>query len=96
MDAHERFQTRNADSSKQPLVALEQAFRARRLLTYREGETLVVNDPYLRQRVDVICNERWFCWWSPAGKRKFVDRHRAGDAVDQIVEQYAGIYMEDR
>lgn len=72
------------------------AFRSRQLLTYREGATLVVNDPYLRQRVDVTCNERWFCWWSPVGERTFVDRHRTADAVDQIVEQYAGIYMEDR
>ncbi|WP_017586738.1 hypothetical protein [Nocardiopsis ganjiahuensis] len=96
MDAHGHFQTQTTASSTQPLLALEQAFKARQLLTYREGETLIVNDPYLRQRVDVFCNERWFCWWSPAGEREFVDRHRAAEAVDQIIGQYAGICMKDR
>lgn len=96
MDAHGHFQTQTTATSTQPLVALEQAFKARQLLTYREGETLVVNDPYLRQRVDVTCNERWFCWWSPAGERRFGDRHNPADVVDQIIRQYAGIYMEDR
>lgn len=96
MDAHGHFQTQTVNTSTQPLAALEQAFTSRRLLTYREGNTLVVNDPYLRQRVDVTCNERWFCWWSPAGERRFVDRHRTAETVDQIVEQYAGLYMEDR
>ena len=96
MDAHGHFQTQTATTSTQSLIALEQACRARQLLSHRDGETLIVNDPYLRQRVEVPCNARWFCWWSPAGERKFVDRHRAAETVDQIVEQYAGIYMEDR
>ncbi|GAA1071871.1 hypothetical protein GCM10009603_10940 [Nocardiopsis exhalans] len=95
MDANGRLRAQ-PKTSTQPLVALEQAFKARQLLTYREGNTLVVNDPYLRQRVDVTCNEAWFCWPSPAGEPKFVDRHSPGDAVDQIIRQYAGIYMEDR
>jgi D-alanyl-D-alanine dipeptidase len=95
MDGYERPQV-HPNSSTQPLLALEQAFKVRQLLTYREGETLVVNDPYLRQRVDVTCNERWFCWRSPAGELEFADRHSPGEAVDQIIRQYAGIYMEER
>jgi hypothetical protein len=77
-------------------MALEQAFKARQLLTYREGDTLVADNPYLRQKVDVTCNERWFCWRSPAGELEFADRHSPGEAVDQIIRQYSGIYMVDR
>lgn len=96
MDAHEHFPGATDDTSLQPLFDLQRAFAYRRLLTYQEGRTLVVNDPYLRERVDVTCNERWFCWWSPVGERRFAERDRPADAVDQIVQQYAGIYLQDR
>jgi len=77
------------------LAALQDAFRSRQILTYREGVTLVVNDPYLRRPVEVTTDERWFWWWSPAGERKFGDPEHLADVVDDIIRQYAGIYMQD-
>ncbi|MDA2808005.1 hypothetical protein [Nocardiopsis suaedae] len=72
------------------LQVLQHAFQSRRLLTYREGELLVVNDPYLRDRVVVAWNGRWWFWEGPAGNREYRDEPR--DVVDSVIEQFAGIY----
>jgi hypothetical protein len=87
-------QTSSADTH--PMRHLRDAFTARRILNYREGDALVVNDPYLRQRVEVTFNGRWFVWTAPSGEHAFGDPARVTDTVDRLIAQYAGIYFEAR
>ena len=83
-----------------PMTLLQEAFEARRILTYRDGEALVVNDPYLRDRVDVTFTRQGYCWEAPNGSLCFggltqsgrLDPGRVAETVDDIIRQWAGIY----
>jgi hypothetical protein len=75
---------------------LSDAFGQRRILRYTEGRNLIVNDPYLRQKVEVRWTSQGYCWTSPSGDPCSGGPGHVADVVDQIIRQYAGIYLEDR
>ena len=85
-----------------PMTLLKEAFEARRILTYREGEALVVNDPYLRDRVDITFTRQGYVWEAPNGSLCFggltqsgrLDPGNTSKVVDDIIRQWAGIYLE--
>lgn len=77
-----------------PLHALQEAFKARQLLTYREGDALVCNDPYLRDRVDVTLTRQGYVWESPTGSLCYGSPGSTSQVVDDVVTQWAGIYWE--
>lgn len=77
-----------------PMTLLQEAFEARRILTYREGDALVCNDPYLRDRVDVTFTRQGYVWEAPNGSLCFGDPGNTSKVVDDIVTQWAGIYWE--
>lgn len=56
----------------------------------------MVNDPYLRTRVEISFNGGWFVWTAPNGVREYGDPARVTDVVDRVIRQYAGIYFESR
>lgn len=75
---------------------LAEAFESRRIMRHREGNVLRVNDPYLRESVDITWTERGYCWMSPGQEPCFGDPGRVAEVVDTVILQYAGIYMEER
>ncbi len=79
-----------------PMQLLFEAFGERRILRYTEGHTLVVNDPYLSQRIDVVWTRQGYRWTAPSGECCFGDPGHVAGVVDRIIHQYAGIHMEDR
>lgn len=80
----------------QPMQLLSNAFEARGIMRYREGDALRVNDPYLREPVDITWTNRGYCWMSPGQEPCFGDPGKVADVVDAVISQWAGIYMEDR
>lgn len=72
---------------------LSAAFAHRQLLNYRRGDALVVNDPYLRQRVEVTAYGHWYRWTGPDGTPQHSDIHAPGPTVDRIIDQYAGLHL---
>lgn len=79
-----------------PMQLLSDAFGQRRILRYTEGPNLVVNDPYLRQKVEISWGRQSYYWTAPSGETCSGDPGHVADVVDRIIRQYAGIYMEDR
>jgi hypothetical protein len=75
---------------------LSDAFGERRILRYPEGPHLIVNDPYLRQKVEVSWTGQGYCWTAPTGEPCFGEPGHVADVVHRIIRQYAGIYLDDR
>ena len=75
---------------------LAEAFESRHIMRHREGNVLRVNDPYLREPVDITWTERGYYWMSPGQEPCFGDPGRMAEVVDTVIRQYAGIYMEER
>ncbi|WP_344012673.1 hypothetical protein [Nocardiopsis exhalans] len=93
MDGYGQLQT---TKRLNPMQLLSDAFGQRRILRYIEGNNLIVNDPYLRQKVEISWSGRGYRWTSPGGDLCSGDPGHVADVVHQIIRQYAGIYLEDR
>ncbi|WP_156365749.1 hypothetical protein [Nocardiopsis sp. NRRL B-16309] len=70
------------------------AFAHRQMLNYRRDDTLVVNDPYLRQQVEISAYGHWYRWTGPTGEPQHGDIHAPGATVDTIIRQYAGLHVD--
>jgi hypothetical protein len=69
------------------------AFAHRQLLNYRDGDTLVVNDPYLREQIEVTAYGNWYRWTGPDGTPQHSDIHAPGPTVDLVITQFAGLHL---